>query len=82
MVTGLTLSEAGTVQQSTEKTGRWQSCGTPWCHQSLVLHLPTPELWALQKNLSIGVLELEGCGGDTNDTPHGSGSSKGTPGLC
>lgn len=47
MATGLTLPEAGTGQKGTEKPGRWQSCGTSWCHQLLEMHLPTPELWAL-----------------------------------
>lgn len=69
MVTGLTLLEVGTVQKGMEKPGKWQSCGISWCHQPLETYLPSPELWAPQRDPITGVLELEGHGGDPTDPP-------------
>lgn len=81
-VTGLTVPVSGTVQKGTEQPGRWQSCGMTWCHQLLEMHSPTPKLWALQRNPTIIVLEVERPGGDSSGPPQGSVNSKETPGLC
>lgn len=65
MVTGLIFAGPGTIQKGTEESGSWQSCGMTWCHQLLEIHLPSPKLWALQRNSMTVVLEVEGPGGDS-----------------